>query len=387
MINLIRPDRDRNIVSLLYLFLSFLIAAIAGGINVVAFPAILMKHNVEPVLIGLASSNELVFGFIAAIFLAKFVLRFGLLFCCFVTTIVYSSVVFLMYFYQNYALWLIFEAVIGTCWILLYVIRQAWVNSLIADRNRSIILALISSLFCFGFLFGSFLVKFLGALNHYSLIISSILILISGFLLFLVNDTAPKKLDSDHIKCFEFFKKLPDESLARFLLDFQAGCLVCLGVLFGVKVGFTAENSGLLVAAYMASGIFDLYAGILVKHFDIRKMIFYGFLGCLVTISMAMIFYTNYVLLLASFFFFGISCALIFISSITNVNNFYPKEKLVAANATFQAFGSLGAVMGCFVGGLMIQIFGYFGFFLTILFATSCYLSYYLIFSESQYLN
>lgn len=387
MINLIRPGRDRNIVSILYLFLSFLIAAISGGINVVVFPAILMNNDIEPALIGLASANELIFGFIAAIFLAKFVLRFGLLFSCFITTIFYSSIIFLIFYYQNYILWLVFEAIIGVCWISLYVIRQAWVNNIIMNKNRSIILALISSLFCFGFLFGSFLVKFLGALNHYSLITSSVLILISGFLLLLIKDSAPKKLDSEHIKFFEFFKRLPDESMARFLLDFQGGCLVCLGVLFGVKAGFTAENSGLLVAAYMASGIFDLYAGVLVKHFDSRKMIFYGFLGCLITISMAMIFYINYPLLLAAFFFFGISCALIFISSITNINNHFAKEKLIAANATFQAFGSLGAVMGCFVGGIMIQIFGHFGFFLTILFATSCYISYYLIFSKSEYLD
>lgn len=387
MINLIRFGRDRDIVSLSYLFLSFLISSIAAGINVITLPAILMNNNIGPALMGTASSIELVFGFIAAIFLAKFVLRFGLLFSCFIATIISSSVIFLIYYYQNYTLWLVFEALIGICWISLYIIKQAWVNSIITDKNRSIILALISSLFCFGFLFGSFLVKFLGALNHQSLITSAILILISGFLLFLVRDSAPKKIDSDHIKFFEFFKKMPDESLARFLLDFQAGCLVCLGVLFGVKVGFTTENSGLLVAAFMGSGVFDLYAGILVKHFDGRKMIFYGFLGCLITISLAIIFHLNYSILLISFFFFGISCALIFISSITNVNNSYNKNELVAANATFQAFGSLGAVSGCLIGGIMMQIFGYIGFFLTIFMAISCYFTYFFLSLGFKYGN
>ncbi len=379
MIRLINFGQDRSIVGLIYVILSLLIASFAVGINVIVFPAILIDNNISALFIGLASANEIIFGFFATIYISRIFAKHGVVKSAVFVTIIYSLILYFIFYYKNYFLWLIYESIIGVCWISLFVVRQAWINHLIADKNRSIVLALTASIFCLGFMAGSAMVKIFGALNHICLIVSSILTLASGLLMLLVHDTSPKNVDSDHIKLKEFAAKLPNETLARFLLDFQAGCVILLGVVFGTKINLSVENSGLLIAAFMASGIFDLYAGVLTKLYDRRKLIIYGFLGCLLTMGIATILYREFYALIACFFLFGMSCAMIMVATLTSVNDKFNKSKLIAANATFQAVGSLGCVFGCLVGAIMIEIFGFYGFYATIFLAILTYLAYFFI--------
>lgn len=381
---LINFGRDRNVVSLFYVILSFLIASVSVGINVVVMPAILIDNNINSFLIGLTVTSETIFGFFAAIMISRIILKFGAMRSVAFMTISYTIVTYYIFYYQNYLVWLILQSLVGIFWVFLYVVRQAWINSLVSDKNRSIIIALITTIFCLGFVVGSLLVKVFGALSHICLIISSILIFVSGMMLILIRDTFPQSFDSGHVKFKEMMKKLPDESLARFLLDFQAGCLIFLGVVFGMKAGFSAENSGLLIAAFMASGVFDLYAGLLAKYYDRTKLIIYAFWGCLISVAISIFFYQDFYILLACFFCFGMSCALIMVATLTNLNSSFSKSQLVAANATFQAIGSLGTVIGCLVGGIMIQLFDLYGFFITILLSVSTYIIYFIFFGKSK---
>jgi hypothetical protein len=71
-------------------------------------------------------------------------------------------------------------------------LRQSWINLSIEDKQRSFILSINSTMMCAGFALGPCLVKILGAGNYLSLIISSILVLFSCGVLFLINKQQPK---------------------------------------------------------------------------------------------------------------------------------------------------------------------------------------------------
>ncbi len=382
---LVTFGQDRNFISLFYIILSFLIASVSVGINVVVFPAILIDNDINAFLIGVTATSEMIFGFLAAVLVSRIIYRFGAIPTVIFITLAYSTIIYFIFFYQNYLLWLVLQSMTGVFWLFLYIIRQAWINNLVSGNNRSIVVALISSIFCSGFIAGSSLVKIFGALNHTCLIISSILIFISGMMLVLIKNTFPKSIDSaDHVKFKTIFKKLPNDAIARFLLDFQVGCLIFLGVLFGSQVGFSAENSGLLIAAFMASGVFDLYAGFLAKYYDRAKLIIFAFIGCLITLSLSIIFYQDFYVLMLLFFCFGLGCAMIMVTTLTNVNDAFDKSQLVAANATFQAIGSLGTIVGCLIGGTLMFLFDFYGFFATILMSIVTYLVYFGFFRKKQ---
>ncbi len=366
--------RPQKFVALFYILLSIFIAAISYGINTTAFSATLINHNISPFLIGIAASIELLAGVKISFILSKLVARIKILYAVIMFGIIYALSIALIFFYQNFYLWLFFCTLNGACWFSLLVIRGAWINALINDKNRSVILALTTTVFCGGFAFGSLIIKYLGAQNYSSFLLSSSLIAVSILALILIKNTMPKKIDSQRISFREFFKHNPRIALARFLLDFQNSCIVCLTIIFGVKIGLTPENAGLLIAAFMASGFFDLYAGFLVKKYNRYSMIITGFATCFIMIVAAIFLYKSFAALMAIYFFFGAGTALIFVAALTITNESFSHEKLVAANSTFQSIGSLGAVFGSIVGGLFMQFLGFYGFFITIILAEVVYL-------------
>lgn len=366
--------KNENFIALFYILASIFLGAVAYGINYVIFPATLIKHDISSFLIGLSASIELLAGVIISFIISKIVSRISVIKAVLLFGIFYATSIFLIYFYQNYFLWIGFCAINGACWFSLLVIRNAWINRLLHDKNRSIVLALTTTVFCIGFACGSLIIKNLGAQNHAPFLISSGFIVFSILSLLLVKNSAPQQIHAQRIGFIEFFRQAPNIAIARFALEFQNVCIVALTIIFGVKIGLTPENAGLLIAAFMASGFCDLYAGFLVQKYDRKKMIIFGFFGCLTTMTIAVFAYKSFVALLILYFLFGASTAAIFVATLTITNEIFPHEKLIAANATFQSFGSFGAVVGSVVGGLFIDFLGFYGFFATIILSDIFYL-------------
>lgn len=381
---MIKIFRDQNFIAVFYLLFSILIASMSFGINLIAFPAILLKNEVPPFLIGSASSAEVLAGIILSFFLSRIIARISIINAALLFGFIYCASILSIFFYKNFYLWLFFCIIDGGCWFALFVIRQAWINHLIHDKNRSIILALTTTIFCCGFIAGSFIVKFTGAENYLSFLLSSGFIAFSILTLLLIKNTHPRNIDSQRIGFYEFFKHNPRIALAKLLLDLQNFCLVALTVVFGVKIGLTPEDAGLLIGAFMASGFCDLYAGFLATKYDRYKMIKAGFAGCLITIIIAIFAYKYYSVLLILYFLFGASTASIFVATLTITNESFAKEKLVAANSTLQSLGSIGSLIGTLCGGFFIEVFDFYGFFIAIILANISYLFFNFYYEKNQ---
>jgi len=377
-------NRPQKFIALSYILLSIFIASLSCGINVTAFCAILIENKISPLLIGTATAIEILAGVTISFILSKIIAQIKVLYSVIAFGTFYTLSIALIFFYQNFYLWLFFCILNGACYFGLLVIRNAWISGLTGSKNRGLILALTSTIFCGGFTFGSIIVKYLGALNYTSFLLSSGLIAASILVLILVRKTMPDKIDSHRISFHEFFRHNPRIALARFLLDFKNACLVALTIIFGVKIGFSIENSGLLIAALTASGFFDLYAGFLVKKYDRYKIIAVGFIGCLALFIIAIFVYKSFLALLAIYFLFGCGIALIFVATLTITNESFPSKKLVAANSTFQSIGSLGAVFGSVVGGLFMQFLGFYGFFITIILSEITYLTFIFFYEKNS---
>ncbi len=382
-----KTSNRQNIFGLCILFASILAGSVAFGINIIALPAILIKHNVSPFLIGIATAAEICASIFISFYLSKIIAKLGALRSSLLFSLLYALNIAVIFFYQNFSLWLAICVINGFCWFGLYIIRQSWINILIKNEVRSIALALITTTFCVGIVIGAFVVKNLGAQNYTSFLTSSSLIAISGLILLLARRTRPRNIDAHRIKISEFFRQQPRIATARLLLEIQCGCLVLLSVVFGAKVNISPENSGMLIGAFMASGFCDLYAGFLVNKYDRYKMILTGFVGCLVIMSCGLFFYHSFVALLAIYFFFGCFTALIFVASITIANESFPKEKLIASNSTFQSIASIGQLLGAFIGGALISLFDFYGFFITIILANIGYFIFIFLYEKKRQKN
>ena len=153
----------------------------------------------------------------------------------------------------------------------------------------------------------------------------------------------------------------------------QAIVIILFTVIYGIKNGLSAENSGILVSAFMLVGLADLLIGWMINNKELQKYINFGFLGALSTISFLPWAISNYYLAILVYIIYGWFISLIFISVITKVNHNQNAEDLIATNSAFQAIGGLGALCGTLLVGIFMQIFDAVGFVILIVLANLVY--------------
>ena len=346
-------NRDLN-----FLYLSFFLFACSFGINNVIFPTNFKIHGAGPAWIGSATAFETLAGIITAFFLSKIIARFHLLKTLLFSTIFYSLTTILLFFYVSFWLWIMMFLVIGSCYFIYTITRISWLNILLKNNHRGVGIGLFSMIISFGNASGPVIVKLLGANNIYSFIASAILTIGSFCCLLPLKKLPPKIANPTRISLGHFYKKNPQCFLARFFMDFQAYTLKGFTVIYGVSLGYSYENAGLLITAYYASGFFDLVVGFLLKKNKPDNLINIGFAGCLLLFISLIFFHHNYWFVVLIYFILGAFIACIFVAVYKMMNEDYSKDLLISAGATFQLIGTLGAISGSIFGGLMGEFFG-----------------------------
>ncbi|MBP7710156.1 MAG: MFS transporter [Rickettsiales bacterium] len=366
-----------------FLFLSVFLFAATLGINLVTFPTILNKHGVSGSLIGIAFTLDILGGILTSFFLSKIVARLTMMRTLKFSVFCYAAIILTIFFYQNFYLWAVLAFVMGSLWFIYVITRQSWLNMLLENNQRGVALGIFSMAISAGIALGPVIASFSGAENYLSFLISATLAIASFFCLLPLKNKPQPQLESQRISLKDFFKTNPRIFLARFFLDFQTYLLLTFSVIFGVKIGLSYEAAGLLISAYMFSGFCDVWVGFALKKWNPYQLINLGFLGCLCCF-LAIIFIHNYHFLLGTYFTFGVFIACIYVSVFKVSNDDYAKSKLVAANATFQLVGSIGAISGSLVGGLLFHIFDAVGFPITMVLSCVSYLTFLVIYEKKK---
>jgi MFS family permease len=365
-----------------FLFCSIFLFATAYGINIVAFPTILTKKGFDALHVGIYFTCDVAGGVAMSFFLSKFIARFGIVKALRIVAITYSIAITTIYFCYNFFFWISIAVVMGACWFSYVITRQAWLNILVKNEERGIILGIYSMVISAGLATGPLITSLFGADNYLSFLTSALLVIISLILMKPLQQKPCPIIQSERIALKDFFKKNPRCFLGRFFLDFQTYLLLTFTVIFGTKLNLSYEAAGLLITAYMASGFFDVAVGFLLKKLDPYKLINLGFIGCLSCFIMVILLAHSYLALLIIYFIFGFFIACIYVSNFTIANDDYSKEKLVAANSTFQLVGACGSICGSLSGGYLTEVFGTHGFPITMILSCVLYLTFFVIYDK-----
>ncbi len=356
------------------IFLSIFLFSCAIGMNLVTFPTILNLNNISSFKVGFAFAFEMCFSILASFFLSKIIHKLGVLRSLKFSSICYGSCIFLIYFYQNFFLWLAFVSLTGFCWFVYVITRQSWLNILLSNSQRGIATGVFSLSVSGGIALGPVITKFSGAETHLSFIISSLLVFTSFLAISKIDYGFSKNILSHRISLKEFFKNNPRTFMARFLLDFQTFILLIFTVIYGIKIGLTYEAAGLLITAYMVSGFFDVWVGFALKRIDPYKMMKIGFSLAGIAAVIILAYNKSYNLLVALYFIFGLGIACIYVSVFKIANEDYERGRLIAVNTTFQIIGTIGSICGAIIAGFLISKIGASGLPLSIIFANIFYL-------------
>ncbi|MES2677119.1 MAG: MFS transporter [Pseudomonadota bacterium] len=356
---------------IILLFSTFLFT-FSAGINAVSFPLILYQHQVSPVLIGVIEGVEILAGVLIAKFLYGLSHKIGALRMILIFAVIEAAMILILPLHYSFWWWIFLVLISGLSWFIIIALRQSWINISTTNNRRSMILALNSTMICAGFALGPIAVKLIGAGQYLVFIISAILVLISCFSLLVIRKHQPK-LDAEKADYWQIIKTHKSGFIARFLLDLQIVVIILFTVIYGLKNGLSAENSGILVSAFMTVGLADFFIGWMINNKELQKYINFGFLGALLAIAFLPWAIGNYYLAIGVYVIYGWFISLIFISVITKVNHNQNKKDLIVINSALQAVGGLGALCGTLLVGIFMQIFDAQGFVMLIVLANLVY--------------
>ena len=306
-----------------FLYASFVLFATAFGMNLVIFPGLLQASHIRASTISYTFLAETTGIILASFCFSYLAIKLKPWRMFLLAIILYAILVLLIYFMtSNLWIWFCFTLILGFFWLIIVVSRFAWLNIFLEKHNRGLGIAFFSTAISLGLAIGPVLVKILGASSYFSFAVSGGLIFLAMLVLLpIVSDINQIMIDNsakNKISLKNFWQKNKQCFLARFFLDFQTYTLMTCTVLFGVNIGFSAENAGLLITAYMSSTVFDIVAGFLLKKYSEKTLINIGFViccCCFIIIILFVFFKQNsYFLLLWLYFFYGSGIAFLFVS-------------------------------------------------------------------------
>jgi MFS family permease len=355
------PSKRGNAMTTTLLLLSTFLFAFSAGIKVVSLPLILYQHQVSSILIGVIAGVEILAGVLIAKYLYRLSYKVGALKIMLIFDVIEAIVIFILPLYYYFCWWVFLVFISGLSWFSIITLRQAWLNMITTNNHRSMILALSSTMLCAGFALGPILVKIVGAGQYLLFVVAAILALASCFSLLIIKNHQPK-LNDEKADYWQIIKTHKNSFIARFLLDLQVAVVILFTVIYGLKNGLSAENSGILVSVFMLIGLADFFIGWMIKNKELQKYINLGFFGALISMAFLPFVIHNYNLSILVYATYGWFVGLVFISTITEVNHNQNKKDLIAINSALQAAGGLGAICGTLLVGVFMQIFDANGF-------------------------
>jgi MFS family permease len=359
-------------MTVIFLLLNVFLFSFSAGINAVSFPFILYQYQVPPALIGIIEGVEIMAGVLIAKFLCKISQKFGVLKTILIFAAIEAAIILLLPLYYNFWWWILLVFISGLSWFSVIALRQSWLNIVTTNNHRSMVLALNSTMICAGFALGPVVVKIVGAGHYLLFIISAILVVASCFILFFISNHQPR-LDEEKVDYRQIIKSHKISFIAKFLLDLQMAVVILFTVIYGIKSGLSAENSGILVSVFMLIGLADFLIGWMIKNKELQKYINFGFIGFLGSFVFLPFVIKNYYLAILVYGVYGWFVSLVFISIVTKVNHNQNKKDLIAINSALQAVGGFGAVCGTFLVGIFMEIFATNGFVMLIVLANVVY--------------
>jgi MFS family permease len=378
IINHLKIDNKKSIFlgynHIFFLLSSILFLSTAMGINIVSLPLVLYQNQVSTSLIGLATASDILGGVVIIYLLHKLGKKIGIFNSIFLFGCIAAITILLLPFYQNFALWFLLSFALGTSIISFITLRSAWINITVKSKVRSMIIAISSTVLCAGFTIGPIIVKFIGAGNYLAFVISSLCTLLSCLVLLPIRKIEPKLIPHSKLRLAVFIKRNPKIILARFLTDLQCGTIIFFTVIYGMKNGISAENSGLLISIFSAVGMLDFLIGFIVNKKSYQKLILLGFIAFFITIIALPFAINNYYSTSFIYLILGWITSLVSISCWYGANLNRRKTQLIAINSSFQAVGLFGGFCGNLLTGIAMQHFGNHGFVLIIAIASLVYL-------------
>ena len=285
--------------------------------------------------------------------------------------------------FVNPVVWTFARFLTGFSLVAIFIVMESWLNDRANNRTRGQLLSIYLFISLIGLAFGTLLLNFSSPEKYEPFILISLLLSSALIPILLTKRKAPKFKRLGFINIKGLYKTSPLATVSMLCTGIIHSALFTLGSVYAASMNFTLFEISLLIFLITVSGgVFQFPIGYYSDKSDRRIVIifctFFAALFCFLSILASGTSLENMYLAtsvgfdkIMFFIYVGLYAGMaipLFTLNLAYVNDYIPKEKIVAAGGGMQIIFGLGAMVGPILCSLLMNKFGTNGFFIHLLF-------------------
>tara|TARA_Y100001960_G_scaffold298483_1_gene345802 strand:- start:523 stop:1812 length:1290 start_codon:yes stop_codon:yes gene_type:complete len=285
--------------------------------------------------------------------------------------------------FVNPVVWTFARFLTGFSLVAIFIVMESWLNDRANNRTRGQLLSIYLFISLIGLAMGTLLLNFSSPEKYEPFILISLLLSSALIPILLTKRKAPKFKKLGYINIKGLYKTSPLATVSMFCTGLIHSALFTLSSVYAASMNFTLFEISLLIFLITVSGgIFQFPIGYYSDKSDRRVIIifctFLAALFCFLSIlasgtSLENMYLATSIGVDKIMFFIYVSLYAgmaipLFTLNLAYVNDYIPKEKIVAAGGGMQIIFGLGAMSGPLLCSLLMNKFGTNGFFIHLLF-------------------
>ncbi len=348
-------DRRRSLIAVIS---SLTVTSLIYGLSFPLLALILEQQGVDETLIGLNTGVQGLAVFAVAPFAPRLLRRVSpsrLM----LTSVVLSLVLFLLLpVFPNVYMWFPIRFLLGCANAFLWIVGEAWVNELAAEKSRGRIVGLYSSALAAGFALGPVLLAETGTIGWTPFLVSAALIALSAAPLFLARSVKPKASDKSSVRLFAFLLLAPVAMLANFMCAAVDTALITFLPIYGISMGLEESIALYMVTAMGLGGIMSqVPIGWLADHMDRRLLLTLTVVVLILICALIPFNITSAPWNWSLMFIMGGAIGGLYTIGLVLVGEQFSGAELASAVTVFSSMWGIGSIAGTpFVGGVMEAI-------------------------------
>ncbi|MEL7186320.1 MAG: MFS transporter [Pseudomonadota bacterium] len=349
-------QRRRGLVAVIA---TMVIVNLVYGLTLPLLSLVLDAQGVSKTMNGLSIVAQASAGVILAPFVPRLIIRVGATRVMQVAAVVAAAMLILLGLTRNVYIWFPIRFLLGASAAILWSASEAVINELAVENWRGRILAIYGAAGSAGFAMGPLILVATGTSDMTPFVVTAGFILFAGLPLFWVVNSIDADTTDEHPKLWRLFKLVPYIMVLNLIYAATIESILAFFPLYGIHIGIgEARSLSLLTVLALGSFVMHVPLGWLADHMDRFLML----VACILVTMIGVLFMpmfvaqpiggTVYMLL------FGGAEGMLYTLGIILLGQQFRGAELAAASVLYTGMWGAGTMIGPFVVGAGLDLFG-----------------------------
>lgn len=320
---------------------------------------VLERQGVPAWLNGLSASSQMVAILALAPLAPRLIGRFGTVPVMAMGIIGMVVALLLLPAFPNVWAWFPIRFMLGLCAELVFTGGDIWINQVAYDKSRGRLIGIYGTFLHAGFAVGPTTIAVVGSESWTALYIGVVVVVCGLIPLAWVSGAAPPVKGKPRARIRYFLRTATTLMIAALMFGLIDSTVLALLPVYGIQKGLDAEMAALLLTMFVAGAVIgQIPIGWLADHTDRRTLLAWCTLVAMLSVGALPYAIGHTASTWSVMVIMGITAGSFYVIAMAMIGARFKGADLISINAAFVFLWGLGDVIGPFITGAAIDVFG-----------------------------